>query len=267
MAVRQLRLALIGFGAIGQAVADGLSHPGIELVGVGVRDESVVRVGLGPSTQVITSPDQLAALEPTVVAEAAGRDSVLPWGRAALGAGADFIVSSVSAFADRSVFDELGDLANDQGCQLHIQPGALAGVDALSAARHMGIAKVEHRMVKPPRAWKGTPAEDLCELDALTEPTSFFSANAAETATAFPKNANVAMTTALAGIGPKATTITLVADPRATTNRHEIKAHGPFGTLGVVIANNPLPGNPKSSAMAALNLIRAIENRVTAIRI
>ena len=70
-----------------------------------------------------------------------------------------------------------------------------------------------------------------------------------------------------AGIGPDRTEITLVADPSATTNRHEISARGGFGSLEVVIDNNPLPANPKSSAMAALGLVRAITNRATAIAI
>ena len=102
---------------------------------------------------------------------------------------------------------------------------------------------------------------------ASTAPTAFFSGDAAETATAFPKNANVAMTTALAGIGPAATRITLVADPGAGTNRHEIRARGGFGELDVTISNNPLPDNPKTSAMAALGLVRAIEQRVAPIAI
>ncbi len=35
--------------------------------------------------------------------------------------------------------------------------------------------------------------------------------------------------------------------------------------MDVVMANNPLPANPKTSAMAALNLARAIENRAAPI--
>jgi len=259
-----LRVALIGWGAIGRTVGSMLS-PGIELVAVAVSDAAIERTDLPPTATLIDQPDQLASTAPDVVAEAAGRDSVEAWGRAALSVPADFIVSSVSAFADADLLDSLRELAVTNGRSVHIQPGALAGVDALSAARLIGIDQVEHRMIKPPGAWRGTPAESLCDLDAITEPTSFFSANAADTATAFPKNANVAMTTALAGIGPQATTITLIADPTAATNRHHIVAHGAFGELDVSIANKPLPDNPKTSAMAALNLVRAIENRVATI--
>jgi len=259
-----LRLAFIGWGAIAQAAARLLAESPVEIVAVAVQDGAVERRGLPATATVITDPAELAAHEPTVVAEAGGRTSVGQWGFAALDAGADFVVSSVSAFADPDLLATMREAAASNGVCLQVQPGALGGVDALASAKLMGIDTVEHRMVKPPQAWKNTPAETLCDLNAITEPTTFFTANAAETANAFPKNANVAMTTALAGIGPEATTITLVADPTATTNRHEIAAAGAFGSLDVVIANNPLPENPKSSAMAALNLVRAIENRANA---
>lgn len=260
-----LRLAFIGWGAIAQAAAGLLSESAVEIVAVGKRNRSEGVDGLPATARLITDPSELAACTPDVVAEAAGLDSVDIWGHASLEAGADFIVSSVSALADVELLESLRDTARRTGRQVVIQPGALAGVEALAAARLMGIAEVEHRIVKPPRAWRGTPAESMHDLDALTEEQVLFSANASETALAFPKNANVAMTTALAGIGPEATRVTLVADPAATTNRHELRAHGLFGRLDVVIANNPLPANPKTSALAALSLVRCIENRVAAI--
>lgn len=246
-------------------LAESAASSDLEIVAVAVRDPSIDRSDLPSTARLISDPSELAATQPDVVAEAAGRESVPVWGPAAFEAGADFIVSSVSAFADAALLESLRAAATRQQMQLHIQPGALAGVEAIAAARAMGIDAVEHRIIKPPAAWLGTPAETLCNLDSLTQPETFFSATAAETALAFPKNANVAMTTALAGIGPDATMITLIADPAATTNRHEVSAHGPFGQLEVAISNNALPDNPKSSAMAALSLVRAIQNRTTAL--
>ena len=260
-----LRVALIGWGAIGRTVGELVADAPLELVAVGVRDATVVRAGIPESAELITEPDELAALAPDVVAEAAGRDTVGPWGRAALAAGADLIVSSVSALADAELLEQLRSLALAHDARVEIQSGALAGVDALSASRFMGLDRVEHRIVKPPTAWKGTAAEELCDLDALTEATAFSRGSASEIASAFPKNANVAMTTALAGIGPDRTEVVLVADPAAATNRHELSASGGFGSLEVAIANNPLPANPKSSAMAALGLARALTNRASAI--
>ncbi len=265
--MKRQRVVLVGWGAIGQTVGRMLADAAVDIIAVGVRDHSIARSNIPPTATVISDPNELADLRPDVVAEASGRDSVGPWGRAALNAGADIIVSSMSAFADADLLASLRRTATANNAQIHIQPGALAGIDALAGAKRMGIDRVEHQMVKPPKAWQGTPAVELCDLDALVEPVAFFTANAAETAAAFPKNANVAMTTALAGIGPDRTQITLVADPTASTNRHEISASGAFGSLDVTIANNPLPDNPKTSAMAALNLVRAIENRVTTIHI
>lgn len=260
-----LRLAFIGWGAIARTAADMLRDEPIEIVAVAATDWSIPRPAI-PSTAVpITAPDELAATRPDVVAEAAGRESVRPWGSAALAAGADFIVSSVSAFVDADLLENLRDLAGQNNAQVQVQPGALGGVDALAASRAMGIDTVEHRIIKPPAAWRGTPAETLCQLDALDGPHTFFSATAAEAASEFPKNANVAMTTALAGIGPDRTQITLIADPGATTNRHEISASGAFGELTFAMSNNPLPENPKTSAMAALNLVRVLKNRTNPI--
>jgi len=253
-----LRVAFIGWGAIAGTAGRMLQDAPVEIVAVAVRNAEAERTGLPAAARLITDPSELAATRPDVVAEAAGRESVAPWGGAALDAG---IVADAELYAAMQAAAERG------GAQLHISSGALAGVDALAAARLMGIDTVEHRMVKPPRAWRDTPAESLCPLDDLTDATAFFSASAAETASAFPKNANVAMTTALAGIGPDETRITLIADPHATTNRHEITAFGAFGELNVSMSNNPLPDNPKSSAMAALSLVRAIQNRVNAVTI
>ncbi len=261
----RLRVALVGWGAINRTVAKLVADHQIDIVAVGVRSLDGERSGLPDGTQLVTSPSQLAELDISLVAEAAGRESVDPWGHATLRNGSDFIVSSVSALADDALLSSLRQTAEKSGARLHIQTGALGGIDALAGAKLMGIDHVEHRIVKPPLAWTGTPAEELCDLMALEDRTVFFHDTASATASAFPKNANVAMTTALAGIGPEKTQITLIADPSATANTHEIHADGAFGSLDVSISNNPLPDNPKSSAMAALNLARAIRSRTDTI--
>jgi len=258
-----LRLAFIGWGAIARTVAGMIADDSVEIVAVAERDATIHRPDLPTGALLITEPHELAATGAELVVEAASRESVAPWGRAALETGADFIVSSVSAFAEPDVLSSLTEMARRNRSQLHIQPGALGGVDALAAARTLGIDHVEHRIIKPPRAWLDTPAENLCQLDELSEAVEFFTGTPAQAASEFPKNANVAMTTALAGIGTTATRITLVADPDATTNRHEINASGAFGELTVALSNKALPDNPKTSALAALNLVRAIRNRVS----
>lgn len=259
------RIALIGWGAIGQALAGVLADQGLAgcIRQVAVRDPDRPRPALPPGARLIRGPEELAGVD--LVIEAAGRASVGAWARAALGAGADVAVSSVSALADAALLADLTALAAARGARLLLPPGALGGMDALRAARLMGLKTVEHRIVKPPRAWMGTEAERLCGLSELTAPATFFTGSAQEAARRFPQNANAAMITALAGLGPERTRTLLVADPGAMLNRHEIEARGDFGAMSLRFENRPLPGNPKSSAMTALSLARLVQNRTAAL--
>lgn len=259
---RRARLVLVGFGAIAGAVARMLAErrAPVDLVGVGLRQSS--HPGLPQGVPVLREPAELATTRADLVVEAAGRDAVAPWGRAALPAGVDFAVSSTSAFAGTELLAELTTLARTSGAKLIIPPGALGGMDALSAAQRMGLTSVTHRIVKPPRAWAGTGAEDLCDLGALTTASAFFRGSANEASARFPQNANAALITALAGLGPEETQVVLIADPATTTNRHEISAEGAFGRMALSFENAALPDNPKSSAMTALSLVRLIENRI-----
>lgn len=256
-------ICLVGWGAISQRVAALLAERGsrFEIAAVAVRDPTRGREDLPAGARLIAQPGDLTATGATLVIEAAGRDSVLPFGRAALSAGMDFAVSSTSALIDEAALSELIALAETKGRQLLVPPGALGGVDALAAASRLNLTDVEHRIVKPPRAWHGTVAETLCDLDELQAPFAFFEGSAREAADRFPQNANVAVITSLAGIGIDRTRVTLVADPSARLNAHEIRAEGDFGLLEIRLQNRPLATNPKSSEMTALNIVRMIENR------
>lgn len=253
-----MRLVLIGWGAIGAEVARLLAvrQAPVSLVAVGLRD-----AGRTLPCPVIVDPADLAAHAPDLVVEAAGRAAVMPWGQAALAAGADFAPASTSAFAEDGALDRLLALARVHRRQILIPPGALGGMDALSAAARLPMAQVTHEVTKPASAWAGTEAETLCDLPALTAAQCFFEGPAREAARRFPQNANAALTTALAGIGPEATTVRLIADPAATANRHRIVASGEFGRMEITLDNRSLAHNPKSSALTALSLVRLIENR------
>ena len=260
-------ICLVGWGAIGQRVAALLKERGAHarIVGGAVRDPREDEGTMPDGAVHVAGPEALAATGATLVVEAASRESVLPFARAALTAGMDFAVSSTSALVDAAVLDDLVGTARRNGRKLIVPPGALGGIDALSAASRLGLDSVEHVITKPARAWLGTPAEQRCRLAELTEAETFFEGSAAEAATVFPQNANVAATTSLAGIGMERTRVRLVADPKAVENMHCIHATGAFGTLEIRLQNRPLASNPKSSEMTALNLVRMIENRTAAL--
>jgi aspartate dehydrogenase len=156
----------------------------------------------------------------------------------------------------------LVDAARGAGRQVLIPPGAIGGIDALAAAARLPLAQVRHEIVKPPAAWRGTEAEALCDLAGLAAPVTFWQGPAAEAATRFPQNANVAAITALAGLGMQATQVALVADPGALRNAHRVMATGDFGSLTVVLENRPMASNPKTSELTALSLLRLVANRI-----
>jgi aspartate dehydrogenase len=113
-------------------------------------------------------------------------------------------------------------------------------------------------VVKPPLAWKSTPAEETVALDALTERTTVFKSSARKAARRFP--ANVTATTALAGLGLDATRVRSIADPEAEGNSHMLSVGGAFGRFETTIQGHPVAANPKTSALTAYSLLRAVEH-------
>lgn len=262
---KPLRVALIGWGAINRRVATLLSSAlnagDIAIAAIGVRSPARAQ-DIPAGAVLISDPAQLGGLELDLVVEAAGREAVAIWGEAALHAAPAFVPASTSALTDAVLLERLLQTAEACGSQLILPPGALAGIDAIAAASVLPLDEVVHSIVKPPAAWRGTPAEEMVALDELTASVTFFAGSAREAASRFPQNANVAVISALAGIGLDRTRIELVADPGIIMNCHRLSVEGAFGRLTLTIENRPLRDNSKSSEMAALSLVRTIRNRI-----
>jgi len=258
-----LKIALIGCGAIGQALLAALrGQARLSVVQVIVRDVQGAwplvqasapgaRVG---NTLALQGPDA-----PTLVVECAGHQALMTHVLPALQAGVAAVVASTGALQDAQVLARLADAATAGGTRLQLVAGAVGGIDALAAARLGGLQRVAYTGRKPPAAWAGTAAEQRCALPTLGAPFVLFEGTARDAARLYPQNANVAATVALAGLGLDATQATLVADPGITRNVHRIEAEGAFGRLDITLENQPLASHPKTSALTVLSLLRAIE--------
>lgn len=255
------RIGIIGYGGIARTATKLVEKHGAgTIAAVLVRSgrEELVPEGLHP----VTSAEDLIAERPDIVAECAGQPSVGLYGPAVLLAGIDLLVISIGALADPTVESALRRAAEKGNSHIHLPAGAIGGVDALAAMRLAGLERVAYRSRKPPRAW----ANDA-DTERMTEATVLYRGTAREAALRYPKNANVAATVALAGVGFDETTVELVADPAAPGNVHEIEAEGPSGKFAITLQGNPSPENPKTSALTGLSVARALINRGATIQI
>jgi aspartate dehydrogenase len=255
-------VALIGYGAIAREVCSALGRAS------GIRIEQVlVRTGTSQLVQKalpegITAIERLEDLSPRVgfVLECAGHEAVRSYGPAVLAHGIDFGILSVGVLADDLVLDELRTASSRNGCRAQVIAGAIGGIDALAAAGPY-LETVTYTARKPPMSWRGSPAEETHDLAQIEKPTCVFSGSAREAALRFPKNANVVATVALAAMGFENTDVSLIADPAARGNTHEIAAAGGGFDFSYTTTGTALAANPRTSALTALSAIRAIRQR------
>ena len=254
---------LIGCGAIGKEIIKKLAiEPDIRITQILVRSgkEEFVTREIGEGIDVISSINDVDPV-PDFVLECASHEAVSEFGPYFLNQGIDFGVISIVALSDPNLMEQLEAASKNGNSQLFIVPGAIGGIDSLAAAAVENIDEVIYTSRKPPLSWEGSPADRSYNLKAIKEATIIYQGSAREAARLYPKNANVAATISLAGLGFERTQVTLVADPEVTKNTHHFEARGSFGELNVTISGNPLPSNPKSSALTAYSAVRALKNR------
>jgi aspartate dehydrogenase len=250
--VPPLRVGYIGDGAIARKVREELDRlaPGRACTAAVLR-----RTG---SDDAPAALEEFLAASPDIVVEVASQEAVRLTGERILAAGVPLVIVSVGALADADLHARLTAAAEAAGSKIIVATGALAGIDALLAAKAAGLTAVRYRGTKPPAAWKGTPAERVVDLDAIGADTVFFRGTAREAVELYPRNANVAATIALAGLGFDDTQVELVAAPGADRNRHELSFDGAAASATMSITAAALPDNPKSSALAAYSVLKVL---------
>ncbi len=250
-----MKIGIIGDGAISRFVQSAVRTRGYDVCAVLVRVE---RVHENPNLYI----DAVSALpdDVSLMVDCAGHSALSAYGCDILHRGIDLVTVSLGALADRSVLERLENAARNGRSRLHLASGAIGALDCLQAAKVGGISSVVYVGRKPPKGWKGSPAENNVNLDDLRgEAKTHFDGSAREAALAYPKNANVAAAVALAGIGFDDTRVQLIADPNVTENIHEIRVVGDFGSFEFRINGKSLEGNPRSSALAAMSVVNKIE--------
>ncbi|MEK4627385.1 aspartate dehydrogenase [Solibacillus sp. FSL R7-0682] len=163
----------------------------------------------------------------------------------------DVILISIGALADRETLTNIVQIAEQSGNQIYLPSGAIGGVDLLQNANALGT--VTHVSLTTRK-----PASTLIN-EPIQEEKVVFQGKATDAIMQFPKNMNVSIVLALAGIGFDKTQVCLVADPHIDQNVHEIKMIGDFGEAMLTVKNNPLSENPKTSYLAAISILGTLQ--------
>ena len=255
-----VKVGLVGCGAIGTALADAIVGPyarHARLVGLSdLHAAAAARLAERLTPHPAILPLDTLCDSSQLVVEAASADGAVAIAHRALQAGCHVLIMSVGALLrDPSILTEAAQLHR----HVHIPSGALCGIDGIKAFAQGRLERVSLTTTKPPQAFAGSPgvAAAGVDLQTLKRPTVLFEGTAADAVAAFPQNINVAAALALATRGAVPVRVTIIADPQATQNRHEVEAVGDCGRL-VTRMDSVASTNAKTSAVAVRSAVATL---------
>jgi len=249
-----MRIGILGCGNIGRTVIKSIYSNGLDYSVEGVFDISregfeKLPVDLKNKIKFYSDFDEFIRKPFNLVLESASQKAVKEHAKKILANNKNLMIMSVGALEDDVFFDWLKKEAQKRSLKIYIPSGAIAGVDGLKSAGVGEIESVELVTRKNPKS---------LGLNIKKE-TVVFKGSARNAVKEFPKNINVSATLSLAGIGFDQTRVKIIADPKVSSNTHEIHIKGNFGEILVTAKNKPFPENPKTSYLAALSAIATLK--------
>lgn len=255
----KLRLGILGTGFLSEIVADAWKNgllKGYELVGVMGRNEktaSALAEKMGCAA--CKSVDELLALKPDYVAEAASVELVRESAIRILSSGSSLVVISIGAFADTGFYEEVKETALENSTRVYIASGAVGGFDVLRTVSLMGKVTAGITTRKGPKSLEGTPLYDET-LMFEEEDRQVFAGNAKEAIALLPTRVNVAVASSLATAGPEDTRVNIFSVPGMEGDDHCIVAETE-GIRAVVDIYS------STSAIAGWSLVAVLRNIVS----
>ncbi len=262
------KVAVIGYGSIGKEIIASAKRqeiPNAKIVAVFDKQSQVINSVDNQNSEVhlFSEFDEFYNSQIysnlDVIIECASKDAVKEYGKKIIESKKDLIVLSVGAFSDKKYLVELQDLSNLNNTKILIPTGAIAGLDSIRSVKKY-LDSLSITTTKHPESLAGAPffKRSKIKLDDINSETVLFEGNASTAIELFPANVNVAVATALAGIGLEKTRVSIKADPLISVNKHEIVAKGSFGEIHIIVQNIPSPSNPKTSYLASLSAIECL---------
>jgi aspartate dehydrogenase len=267
----KFKLGIIGCGAIGSRIAlSTMKELKTHFMVRALYDiDSGRAVGLSKRLKagriVKHSIDDVFASSDIVV-ECVNTDASADIARKALRSKKDILILSVGRLLEQG---SLFSLSEKTGARLIFPSGAIAGLDAIKAARSAGIKSIVLTTSKPPRGFIGNPyvADKGIDLESIPKALVLFQGSVGQAVKAFPQNINVAAALALACGDPSLVKVRIIADPAVSKNTHEIEVKGAFGRLYIKVENEICPDNPKTSYLAVLSAIQTLRQYAESVQI
>ena len=260
----KVKVGIIGCGAIGSALAKMIEHRfnrEAELSylcdhhppkAASLQKKLKVKTRVLGSFKLIQKSDLIIEAASAYVSGAIAYE--------ALAQGKDILVLSVGGLLG-------GKLRSKKG-RLWIPSGAIAGVDALLAAKEAGLQSVRLVTRKPPAGLSEAPYFKKKKFPILKGAKEYcvFKGNALQAVRNFPQNINVAALLSMAGLGPKKTQVEIWTSKAYRLNQHEVTIVSAAGEVRTVSRNVPFPENPKTSALAAYSAAALLRKIFSSIR-
>ncbi len=240
-------VGLIGCGTIAQGVMRPLERgqlPGWKLGAVLARSARTV-----DGFDVGADRDAFLAQPFDLIIEAAGPAALAALGPDALSA-ADVWAVSGTALVDDDLYQRLEAVGAQSGHRLRLLPGAIAGLDGVATTSVADDSQVHIHV-------------DL--VPAGDETSIVFNGSVRQAAARFPNHVNVAVATALAGLGLDRTEIT-VRQPKSTeAHTLRIETTGRDGTVDATTF--PIVRPPEGIHIVSSSIIAALRAATTVIHV
>ncbi len=259
--MKKLKLGIVGCGFLGNVIVEAWrSNLLAEYVFVGCMSrskESAKALAEKAGCEACGNLEELLALSPDYVVEAASPIVMEDIAEKVLRSGAGLVVLSIGAFADPDFYEKTQQTARETGTRVHLASGAIGGFDVLRTAALMSGIQSSITTEKGPASLKGTPIFRE-RLLADTERTRAFSGSAKEAIAILPTKVNVAVATALATAGPEATNVTIHSVPGFEGDDHRIEVIGQEVHVVVDVYSG-------TSAIAGWSVVALLRNLVSPI--
>lgn len=195
----------------------------------------------GKPCRVCATIEELLALKPDYLVEAASPAAMKELALPALKNGTSIVTLSIGALADDLFYREVTETAKANGTRVYLASGATGGFDVLRTAALMGNATARFFNEKGPNALKGTAVYDE---SLQTEQRVVFSGNAVEAIRLFPTKVNVTVAASRASVGPANMEVTMQSTPGFTgdTQRVEIRNDQVHAVIDVYSATAEIAG-------------------------